>query len=45
MFYKKSTAKSMEASLAQLRRMLDAADTVVIGACAGLSTSAGFIYT
>jgi NAD-dependent SIR2 family protein deacetylase len=34
-----------EKLLAQLRQALDTADAVVIGAGAGLSTSAGFIYT
>jgi NAD-dependent SIR2 family protein deacetylase len=45
MFLKKPTTKSTEASLNELRRGLDTADTLVIGAGAGLSTSAGFIYT
>ena len=31
--------------IAKLRKAIDEADTVVIGAGAGLSTSAGFIYT
>ncbi len=33
------------AQMARLRAALDAADVVVIGAGAGLSTSAGFVYT
>jgi NAD-dependent SIR2 family protein deacetylase len=45
MFLKKPTTKSTEASLDELRRGLDTADTLVIGAGAGLSTSAGFVYT
>ncbi len=35
---------SLERSLDQLRRALDKADAVVVGAGAGLSTSAGYIY-
>ena len=31
--------------IAKLRKALDEADAVIIGAGAGLSTSAGFIYT
>lgn len=48
MFSRISTRKSTEPSLDQIRRLkraLDEADTVIIGAGAGLSTSAGFVYT
>lgn len=48
MFSKMSIMKSTETYLQQIKRLkaaLDTADTVVIGAGAGLSTSAGFVYT
>ncbi len=46
----KSTARSSNAqavsdNIERLRRALDAADAVVVGAGAGLSTAAGFTYT
>ncbi|MCD8096428.1 MAG: Sir2 silent information regulator family NAD-dependent deacetylase [Ruminococcus sp.] len=47
MFLRTSTFKSTENSLRQielLKTALDKADAVVIGAGAGLSTSAGFVY-
>ncbi len=47
MFLRTSTFKSTENSLRQIEQLkaaLDAADAVVIGAGAGLSTSAGFVY-
>lgn len=47
MFSQKSTAKSIEACAPQidrLRKALNDADAVVIGAGAGLSISAGFVY-
>ncbi|MCD8348178.1 MAG: Sir2 silent information regulator family NAD-dependent deacetylase, partial [Lachnospiraceae bacterium] len=47
MFLKTSTYKSTENSLRQIEQLksaLDKADAVVIGAGAGLSTSAGFVY-
>lgn len=40
----KSTETYLD-SIKKLRESLDAADAVVIGAGAGLSTSAGFVYT
>lgn len=48
MFSKISTTKSTKISLQQIERLnnaLEAADAVVIGAGAGLSASAGFVYT
>ena len=48
MFLRTATTKSTSGccdKITQLRRVLDTADAVVIGAGAGLSTSAGFIYT
>ena len=36
---------SEEYSIERLKRELETADTVLIGAGAGLSTSAGFVYT
>lgn len=48
MFSRTSTMKSTETyldSIKRLRESLDKADAVVIGAGAGLSTSAGFVYT
>ncbi|MCD8067463.1 MAG: Sir2 silent information regulator family NAD-dependent deacetylase [Lachnospiraceae bacterium] len=47
MFLKTSTSKSTGNSLRQIEQLksaLDKADAVVIGAGAGLSTSAGFVY-
>jgi len=47
MFLRTSTSKSIENSLRQielLKSALNKADAVVIGAGAGLSTSAGFVY-
>lgn len=47
MFLRTSTYKSTENSLRQIEQLksaLDKADAVVIGAGAGLSTSAGFVY-
>ncbi len=47
MFLRTSTFKSTENSLQQIEQLksaLDKADAVVIGAGAGLSTSAGFVY-
>ncbi len=47
MFLRTSTFKSTENSLRQIEQLkaaLDKADAVVIGAGAGLSTSAGFVY-
>ena len=47
MFSRISTKRStsgFSAQIARLRRALDEADAVVIGAGAGLSTSAGFTY-
>ena len=46
MFSKKMTNKSTNACLAQINRLkekMEKADAVIIGAGAGLSTSAGFI--
>ena len=48
MFSRTATMKSTETyldSIKKLRESLDKADAVVIGAGAGLSTSAGFVYT
>lgn len=48
MFSKKMTKKSMNACSAQINRLkekLEKADAVIIGAGAGLSTSAGFTYS
>ena len=48
MFSRILTARSMSScsdTPARLRAALDAADTVIIGAGAGLSTSAGFVYS
>lgn len=48
MFSRMSITKSTETysqQIEQLKKTLDAADAVVIGAGAGLSTSAGFVYT
>ncbi len=48
MFSKTATMKSTNAcydKISQLKHKLDTADAVVIGAGAGLSTSAGFTYT
>jgi NAD-dependent SIR2 family protein deacetylase len=48
MFSKMQTPRSTGncwADAARLRKVLDTADAVVLGAGAGLSTSAGFIYT
>ena len=48
MFSKKPTMKSIETYLdkiGKLKEEIEAADAVVIGAGAGLSTSAGFVYT
>ncbi len=48
MFSKMSITKSTgnySDNIRRLRKALDAADAVVVGAGAGLSTSAGFIYT
>ena len=48
MFSRILTYKSTEPSLGRIRRLkqaLDGADAVIIGAGAGLSTSAGFVYT
>lgn len=48
MYSKMSTTKSTQNCSTQIDRLqtaLEAADTVVIGAGAGLSTSAGFVYT
>ena len=48
MFLKRSTFKSTESywdSIKRLKMALEAADAVVIGAGAGLSTSAGFTYS
>jgi len=48
MFLKKTTTKSIKdcsADIAALRNALDNTDSVVIGAGAGLSTSAGFTYS
>lgn len=48
MFSKKMTKKSMNACLAQINRLkekLEKADAVIIGAGAGLSTSARFTYS
>ena len=47
MFFRKKTSCSTgdcSAQIERLRRALDKADTVIIGAGAGLSTSAGFTY-
>lgn len=48
MFSKKMTKKSMNDCSAQINRLkekLEKADAVIIGAGAGLSTSAGFTYS
>lgn len=48
MFSKMSTTRSTESCSRQIERLraaLDSADAVVVGAGAGLSTSAGFVYT
>ena len=48
MFLRTATAKSMNACYdkkSRLKQELETADAVVIGAGAGLSTSAGFTYT
>ena len=48
MFSKKMTNKSTNACLAQINRLkekMEKADAVIIGAGAGLSTSAGFTYS
>lgn len=48
MFSKKMTKKSTNACLARINRLkekLEKADAVIIGAGAGLSTSAGFTYS
>ena len=48
MFLKTATMKSTNIycdTIAQLKKELDTADAVIIGAGAGLSTSSGFIYT
>ena len=48
MFSKMSITKSTETYSQQIERLkaaLETADAVVIGAGAGLSTSAGFVYT
>ena len=48
MFLRTATAKSMNAcydKMSRLQQELETADAVVIGAGAGLSTSAGFTYT
>ena len=48
MFSKKMTKKSMNDCSAQINRFkekLENADAVIIGAGAGLSTSAGFTYS
>ena len=48
MFSKTATTKSTNAccdKISRLRQELETADAVVIGAGAGLSTSAGFTYT
>ncbi len=48
MFSKKSTMKSTETYLdkiGKLKEQIETADAVIIGAGAGLSTSAGFVYT
>ena len=48
MFSRMSITKSTGAysdEVKRLRKALDAADAVVIGAGAGLSASAGFVYT
>lgn len=48
MFSKKMTKKSMNACSAQINRLkekLEKTDAVIIGAGAGLSTSAGFTYS
>ena len=47
MFSRMSIAKSTGSYLKQIERLkdaLDAADAIVVGAGAGLSTSAGFVY-
>lgn len=47
MFGKISTEKSTEiysTNISKLRSAIDEADAIIIGAGAGLSTSAGFIY-
>ena len=43
--YHVNTEKSFEENISRLRKALTEADAVVIGAGAGLSTSAGYIYT
>jgi NAD-dependent SIR2 family protein deacetylase len=45
MFFQKPKKQTDETAIEQLKNALDTADTLVIGAGAGLSTSAGFIYT
>ena len=48
MFSRKSTMKSIETysdKIGKLKEEIEAADAVIIGAGAGLSTSAGFVYT
>lgn len=45
MFLKKKIKKSMNESLEQVDKLLKEADAIVIGAGAGLSTSAGFTYS
>ena len=48
MFLRTQTSKSIEASSAQIEKLKEAikeADTILIGAGAGLSTSAGFTYS
>ena len=48
MFSKKMTKKSTNACSAQINRLkekMEKADVVIIGAGAGLSTSAGFTYS
>ena len=45
MFLKKRTNESTEEKLQIIKRELEQADAVVIGAGAGLSTAAGFIYS
>ena len=47
MFFRMETSKSTRdcsAQLRELRRRIDAADAILIGAGAGLSASAGFVY-
>ena len=45
MYLKIATGQSTKSSLAELRSALDQAESVFVGAGAGLSASAGFAYS